>query len=103
MFCSSCAACMSPFHSGSRITEANDKEYHYECFCCEKCSIPINGTFTMNSDGSRFKVNAFSEKSQSDDRNENLSVEIVFDRLIHPRRKCVMNVVNQSNKVFMVE
>lgn len=47
---------MSPFHAGSRITQANDREYHYECFRCEQCSQPINGTFTMNSDGSRFKV-----------------------------------------------
>ncbi|CAF3486738.1 unnamed protein product [Rotaria sp. Silwood1] len=49
-----CAACMLPFHAGSRITEATDKEYHYECLCCEKCAQPINGTFTVNSNGTRF-------------------------------------------------
>jgi hypothetical protein len=58
-FSSSCAACMLPFHSGSRITQANDKEYHYECFSCEKCSQPINGAYTMSSDGSKFKVSFF--------------------------------------------
>jgi hypothetical protein len=47
---------MLPFHSGSRITQANDNEYHYECFRCEKCSQPINGTYTITPDGSRFKV-----------------------------------------------
>ena len=51
----SCAACLLPFHNGSRITQANDKEFHYECFSCEKCSQPINGVFTMNADGSRFQ------------------------------------------------
>ena len=56
IFFFSCAACMLPFHTGSRITQANDKEYHYECFCCEKCSQPINGTYTMSSDGKRFTV-----------------------------------------------
>jgi hypothetical protein len=55
---------MLPFHSGSRITEANEKEYHYECFCCEKCAQPINGTFTVNSDGSKFKVCIFFETSK---------------------------------------
>ncbi|CAF5129967.1 unnamed protein product, partial [Rotaria magnacalcarata] len=49
-----CAACMLPFHRGSRITEANGKEYHYECFSCNKCAQPINGTYTMTPDGSTF-------------------------------------------------
>jgi hypothetical protein len=53
---------MLPFHVGSRITQAGDNEYHYECFRCEKCSQPINGTFTMSPDGSRFKVSFYSKK-----------------------------------------
>jgi hypothetical protein len=61
-FLSSCALCMSPFHSGSRITQSHDKEYHYECFRCEKCSQPINGTYTMSPDGLRFKVSFYLKK-----------------------------------------
>jgi hypothetical protein len=80
---SSCAACMLPFHSGCRITQANDREYHYECFCCEKCSQAINGTYTMSPDGSKFKV---SKKRFSKNEFEMFfffhSVEIVFDNLL---------------------
>lgn len=57
----------------------------------------------MNSDGSRFKVSLVSDKIHLIIRNENISVEIVFDRRIHRQRKSVMNVVNRLNKVFMVE
>ncbi|CAF0850871.1 unnamed protein product [Adineta ricciae] len=50
-----CAACMLPFHAGSCITEACGKEYHYECFRCERCSQPIDGNFSISPDGSKFK------------------------------------------------
>ncbi|CAF0775619.1 unnamed protein product [Adineta steineri] len=60
-----CSACMLPFHPGSRVTQAQDKEYHYECFCCEKCRQPINGVFTMNPDGSKFKCGSCLQKNYS--------------------------------------
>ena len=55
-FLSSCAACLRPFYAGCRITQAHDREYHYECFRCERCSQPIDGTFTVSPDGSKFQV-----------------------------------------------
>lgn len=55
---------MLPFHSGSRITQAHDKEYHYECFRCEKCSQPINGTFTVARDGSTSIVCIYYHRSK---------------------------------------
>ncbi|CAF3423038.1 unnamed protein product [Rotaria socialis] len=60
-----CAACMLPFHYGSRITEANGKEYHYECFSCKKCAQPINGTYTMTPDGSTFTCGSCLQKVYS--------------------------------------
>ncbi|CAF1019371.1 unnamed protein product [Didymodactylos carnosus] len=50
-----CAACLLPFHGSCRITQTHDKEYHYECFCCEICHLPINGIYTPTNNGRAFQ------------------------------------------------
>ncbi|UJR30843.1 hypothetical protein I4U23_018358 [Adineta vaga] len=80
-----CAACMLPFHAGSRITQAHDKEYHYECFCCERCKQPINGVFTINSEGSRFKCGNCLQRNYNSSTKLCVECGLPIEQRIHRR------------------
>jgi hypothetical protein len=102
---------MLPFHAGCRVTQAKEKEYHYECFCCQICTQPINGTFTVSTDGSKFQVSTHNQRSHVVQHVCSSfillslscsSVAIVFNVRQHHRLNHVLHVVKKSTAISMV-